>query len=421
MTACQYDAILFGIMTRYRERELAEPLERALKAMPVVVLTGMRQVGKSTMLVRHASFAARRYVTLDDLAELEGARRDPEAFVQSSVPMTIDEAQRAPELLLAVKREVDRKRRTGWYLLSGSANFALLRGTSESLAGRAVYMELHPFSRRETGKGRFGKPFIRQAFDDGEPPSKRGGKPFSLSDVMNGGMPPVVLARGRNRLIWLKGFIQTYVERDVRNLSQVGDLVAFQRLMRLASLRTGQVLEVGSLARDAQLSVPTVSRYLNILEASCVARTVRPFLSNRASRLVKSPKFYFTDSGVAWYLWGTGSPSVAAADPRTGALVETYAAENISSILSARWSEAELCFWGVQGRHEVDFVVEAGRDCLAIEVKMADRWRSRDLAGLSAFIEKTPNCRAGLLAYCGSETRKLGRRLWAVPLGELLS
>ena len=416
---CQNDDMLFVNMTRYREREMARAVEAGLKAMPAVVVTGMRQVGKSTMLTRHRALGKRRYLTLDDIGTLEDARRDPDAFVHSAVPLTIDEAQRAPELLMAIKRAVDRRRRNGWFLLSGSANFSLLRSAGESLAGRAIYMEMHPFTRREIAGSVSGRPFLQRMYESGRPVAVAHGR-IGARDVVRGGMPTPVLSRRGGHGIWYRGFVQTYVERDVRNLSQVADLVSFQRLMRLAALRTGQVLEIGGLARDAQLSVPTASRHLGILEASYITRTVKPYLSNRASRLVKSPKFYFTDSGLAGHLWGAGSEAELRKDPRFGALVETYAAQNISAILSARWPEASLCFWGVQGRHEVDFVIDAGKGCLAIEVKSVQRWRNRDVSGLAAFLDATPHCRAGVLAYDGSEVRQLGRRLWAVPMGVVL-
>ena len=399
---------------------MAKAVDVGLKTMPAVIVTGMRQVGKSTMLTRHRAFGRRRYLTLDDLGTLEDARRDPDVFLQSNIPVTIDEAQRAPELLMAIKREVDRRRRNGWFLLSGSANFSLLRSAGESLAGRAIYMELHPFSRREIAGRVASQPFLRKMYEGGRPRAVGRDGRVSLREIVRGGMPTPVLSRGAGRSIWYRGFVQTYVERDVRNLSQVADLVSFQRLMRLAALRTGQVMEIGELARDAQMSVPTASRYLNILEASYVARTVKPYLSNRASRLIKSPKFYFTDSGLACHLWGVGSEGELRGDPRLGALVETYSAQNISAILAAKWPEAELCFWGVQGRHEVDFVIDAGKGCLAIEVKGVERWRNRDVSGLVAFLDCTPQCRAAILAYNGTEIRQLGKRLWAVPLAVVL-
>ncbi|MBI5211323.1 MAG: DUF4143 domain-containing protein [Elusimicrobia bacterium] len=168
------------------------------------------------------------------------------------------------------------------------------------------------------------------------------------------------------------------------------------------------------------MKATTAARYLGLMEASFVLHRVGPFLANRSSRLIKSPKLYVSDSGLACYLAGISSPDALAQDPLGGALFETYVGQNLEAILAAHWPQARLAFWNVQGRHEVDFVVEAGRECLAIEVKSASRWGDRDLSGLKAFLAATNHCRAAILAHNGPSAVKLGERLWAVPLSMLL-
>lgn len=404
----------------YRKRDITPNLLNALDNMPVVVLTGMRQVGKSTLLQRQPQLARRRYVTLDDFAHLEAARRNPEAFLAGEGPVTVDEAQKCPELLPVIKRMVDRDRRPGRFLLSGSANFALLKDITETLAGRAVYLTLHPFSRRETRGKVADEPFLVRFFRTLEAPSDPV-DPIQPAEVMQGGMPSVCLGEVRDPRLWFRGYEQTYLERDVRELSQVADLIAFRHLLVLTALRTGQVLKLSELARDARLNAVTASRYLGLMEASFVIHRLGPHLANRASRLIKSPKLYMTDSGLACHLAGVASLDVTAAEPLRGALFETYVAQNLSAILEARWPEARLSFWNVQGRHEVDFVIEAGRETLAVEVKAASRWDDRALSGLRAFLSRTPGCRAAILAHNGTEAVRLDDRLWAVPLGLLLS
>lgn len=388
--------------------------------MPVVVVTGLRQSGKSTFLQHEKGLAGRRYVSLDDFAQLAAARSDPEGFVRSDEPLTIDEAQKCPALLPAIKREVDRARRPGRFVLSGSANFALLRGISESLAGRALYLTLHPFSRRELHTQLNPLPFTRSVFADGTPPKAVAGRRVTPSDVLAGGLPPVCLGQVRRPTLWFKGYEQTYLERDVRELTRVGDLISFRSLLRLAALRTGQVLTISELGRDAKLNATTTARYLSVLEASFIVNRLTPYLSNRASRLIKSPKLYMSDSGLCAHLAGIDETHVPVAEVMWGALLETYVAQNLAAMLESDWPEARLGYWHVQGRHEVDFVIEVGQDTLAIEVKAAARWDERDLAGVRAFLEKTPRCRAALLAYGGSDLVKLADRLWAVPLGTLL-
>lgn len=408
------------ILTKYRARAVGRLTRAALASMPVVVVTGLRQSGKSTFLQHEKGLAGRRYLTLDDPAQLAAARSDPEAFVHSESPLTIDEAQKCPELLTAIKREVDRARRPGRFLLSGSANFALLKGITESLAGRAFYLTLHPFSRRELAGKLAVTPFVRRAFDAGAPPRRSAAGGIAARAIVEGGLPPICLAETPSPALWFKGYEQTYLERDVRELARIGDLVPFRTLLLLAAFRTAQVLGVSEIGRDAKLNTATTTRYLSLLEASFVMRRLPPFLANRATRLIKSPKLYIADSGLACHLTGIDESRLKAGDPLSGALLETYVAQNLVANLDADWPEARLSYWHVQGRHEVDFVIEAGRDCIAIEVKAAARWNDRDLAGLRAFLDKTARCRAAFLAYGGSEVVKLADRLWAVPLAAVL-
>ena len=406
-------------MTDYLSREIAPRLARAMQTMPVVVLSGLRQTGKSTLLQREKSIAvARSYRTLDDFAVLAAARTNPESLLEDTV--TLDEVQRCPELLLAIKRSVDERRLPGRFVLSGSANLALLGHVSESLAGRAVYFTLHPMTRRELS-GHVGKPPFLIDFMRSQTVPKGAAKPVTVQEVLMGGLPPACLGPAGAAGEWFRGYVQTYVERDVRQLSQITDLISFRLLAQLAALRTGQVLVISSLARDAKLSAATAGRYLNLLEASFLTRRIPPFLKNRSSRLVKSPKLYITDSGLAAYLAGVEDLEPGRDDLMRGALFETYTAQNLAALLEAHLPDAQLSYWNEQGRHEVDFVIESGRNVFAVEVKAATRWSESDLSGLRAFVERTPACAAAVLAYNGREAVHLGGRLFAVPLGHLLA
>ncbi len=398
---------------------MAATVHAALRTMPVVVVTGLRQTGKSTFLQEQREFSGRQYVSLDDFAQLEAAKRDPDGFVGGGERLSIDEAQKCPEILIAIKRAVDKKRMPGQFLLSGSANFSLLKGISESLAGRAVYFIMHPFNRREIFGRIAQQPFLQSFFAEQKIPKTDGPNPVSIEEIVKGGMPLIATGAVENRSLWFKGYEQTYLERDVRDLSGIGNIIAFRQLLRLTSLRTGQLLSPSEIGRDAKLSAATASRYLALLEASFVIYRVHPYLQNKASRLIKSPKLYVSDSGLACHL--AGLKDLNPADPLMGAFFETYAAHNLLSILDSTWPEAGLHFWNIQGRHEVDFVVEAENRCIALEVKAGARWESGDLSGLKAFLSSTPHCIAGILAYNGRDAVRLGDRLWAIPLALLLS
>ena len=406
-------------MTLYLPRELSPRLERALRQLPVVVLSGLRQSGKSTLLQNEPGFARHhRYRTLDDFATLAAARSNPEALLENAA--ILDEVQRCPELLVALKRNVDNQRQPGRFILSGSANLALLSHVSETLAGRAGYFTLHPMTRREQRGATASPPFL---VDFLRSPSLPAGLADPVPDweVLRGGLPPACLGPSDGVDEWFRGYVQTYVERDVRQLSQIADLVAFRTLAQLAALRTGQVVNISDLARDAKLNAATAGRYLNLLEASFLVRRLPPFLKNRSSRLVKTPKLFFTDSGLAAHMAGITALEPGRDDLLRGALFETYVGQNLASLLEAHQPDAQMSFWNQQGRHEVDFVIESGPSVFAIEVKSATRWSSGDLSGLQAFQERTPACVAAVLAYNGQEAVKLSERLFAIPLGHLLA
>jgi uncharacterized protein len=291
-------------MTAYFERELAPTVLAALGSMPVVVVTGLRQTGKTTFLQNQFPGDARRFVTFDDFAQLSAAKSDPDQFVNTDEALTIDEAHKCPEIFTAIKRAVDKRRAPGRFLLSGSANFTLLKGITETLAGRAVYFEMRPFNRREIS-GRTAEPsFLERFSEDPSLPRYEGYEPFQSDEILKGGMPSVCLGHVKERSFWLKGYEQTYLERDIREISRIENIIAYRNLLHLACLRTGQILNLSQLGRDAKLTSATASRYLSLLETSFILSKLDPYLKNRASRLIKSPKIYVSDSGLACYMAG---------------------------------------------------------------------------------------------------------------------
>jgi len=407
------------LMMTYLPRELTNQVVKALEEMPVVALTGMRQTGKSTFLQEQPELKGRKYITLDDFAQFAAARENPDKFVDSDEPLIIDEAQRCPELFIAIKRAVDKNRRPGHYILSGSANFLLMKNISESLAGRAVYFTMHPFSRREIEGRTLEVPFLRRFIDEQTISGLADGAAIPLEDIVKGGMPPVRLGNFSDPINWFKGYEHTYLDRDIRDLGRIGDIIPFRGLLHLTAHRTGGLLNVSDLGRDARLKSAVVTSYLSVMEVSCIFYRLAPYLKNPASRLVKSPKFYLGDSGLACYL--ADVEELTLDNPLNGALVETYIAQNLVSILDSTWPRAHMYFWNIQGRHEVDFIIEAGNRCLAIEVKASARWSKDDLVSLKAFVANTPNCMGGILAYNGTTPVCLGDKLWAIPLSLLLA
>ena len=408
-------------MTDYFNRDLSSPVLEALGEMPVVVITGLRQTGKTTFLQRQPGFGQRRYVTFDDFAQLEAAKSDPDGFVSDEEPLTIDEAHKCPEIFTAIKKSVDKKREPGKFLLSGSANLGLLKGISESLAGRSIYFVMHPFNRREMTRKIAKQSFLENFFETQEIIKTKDLRPIQAEEILNGGMPIICLGEVKNRFLWFKGYEQTYLERDVRELSRIDNIIAFRNLLHLTALRTGKLLSPSELARDAKLPVATVSRYLSLFETSFIITRLNPYLKNRATRLIKSPKLYLSDSGLACYLTGLNRIEYTSSQPLTGSMFETYIAQNLLSLIQGRWPSACLYFWSVQGRNEVDFIIEVNNHCIALEIKSGTRWQERDLSGLKAFLTATPHCKAAILGYNGTEIVKLGEKIWALPLSLILS
>lgn len=405
--------IIIHAMNRPLPRLLARALADRLRIMPAVVVTGSRQTGKST-LAQELAPGARRYLTLDDLDTIELAQRDPDSVVQGPQPLTLDEVQREPDLLLAVKRAIDRRRRPGQYLLTGSANLLLMRRASESLAGRASYLTLWPMTRREQrGEGRAGLWDDLLAADDDQWLDVLQGHADAPQDwrdlARRGGYPTPALHLHTpgDRAVWFDGYVRTYLERDLQDLSSVTALPDFRRLMRAASLRLGQLVNQTELARDVALPQPTVHRWLNLMETSYLLLRLPAYAVHRTKRLIKSPRLFWNDTGLALHLAG-GDPD--------GPHLENLVLHDLLAWRDARLDRAEVFYWRTSLGEEVDFVVETGGRLLPIEVKTTARPRLADAAHLRTFREEYgKKSRAGLLLHAGKALEWLTRDVLAVP------
>ncbi|MDE0359462.1 MAG: ATP-binding protein [Gammaproteobacteria bacterium] len=407
-------------------RAVSGTLDSMMRVMPAVVVAGARQAGKSTLARAfdrseqpdgsvHAASDRRRYLSLDDLDVLDLARRDPDALVRGSQPVTLDEIQREPDLLSAVKREIDRERRPGRFLLTGSANLLLMRRVSESLAGRASYLTLWPMTRREQlGLGRCGiwENLVKSPDQDwldvvtehsADPEdwralARRGGFP----------VPAVHLDAPAERAIWFDGYVRTYLERDLQALSSIAALPDFRRLMRAAALRLGALLNQAKVGRDIGLAQPTVHRWLNLLETSYLLARIPAYSVNRTKRLIKAPKLYWSDTGLAMYLSQEDEPR--------GAHLENLVLQDLLAWRDSRPRRAEVLHWRTTTGEEVDFVIEVDGAVLPIEVKATRRPRLGDTGGLRAFrTEYHRTTRAGLLLHGGDSVEWITPGVLAAP------
>jgi hypothetical protein len=408
--------IMHGMKTL--PRLVGAALAERLRVMPAVVVTGARQTGKST-LAEHLVQGERRYRSLDDFDVLDAARRDPEALVGGAEPVTLDEVQREPGLLSAVKRAIDRDRKPGRFLLTGSANLLLMRQVSESLAGRASYLTLWPMTRREQhGLGRSGRWEELLVAPDAEWRDLLASGDDSAEDwrtlARRGGFPTpaIELKKPAERAIWFDGYVRTYLERDLQDLATISALPDFRRLMRAACLRLGQLVNQTELGRDVALPQPTVHRWLNLLETSYLLVRLPAYAVNRTKRLIKAPKIYWGDTGIALHLGG--------AEPG-GMHLENLVLNDLLAWRDARVEHVELGYWRTTIGEEVDFVIEASGKLLPIEVKATARPRLADCAHLRTFrAEYAKKARAGLLLHAGSTLEWLAPDVLAVPWWRVL-
>lgn len=379
----------------------------------MVVLTGARQTGKSTLLANEAPFREWRYVTLDDLDTLAQARRDPRELWAGTTCVVLDEVQRAPGVLDAVKVTVDRDPSVR-FALSGSANLLLMQHVSESLAGRAAYFELGPMTLGEA-RGTAAPSVLPDLLDGRLPAEGARRRVDPLPFMTRGLMPRLLGASDAEAVRWWEGYVATYLERDLRQLSQVDSLPDFRRVMGALALRQGSLLNRSEIARDTSVTQPTSHRYINLLQTSLLLDLVPSYAVNRTKRLVKAPRPYWFDTGLASFLSGHYDITSLRASREAGSAFECLALMHLSVLSRLLTPQGRLHYWRTVGGTEVDFVLEHGRRLLAFEVKLATSAGYGDTAGLRTFMRDYPECVAGVVVHAGDEVRVLSDRIVAVP------
>jgi predicted AAA+ superfamily ATPase len=356
----------------YLRRTLQDFLKKASKQFPVLLVTGPRQVGKTTIL-QHISTDERKYVTLDDPGMALLAREEPALFLQRfKPPVLIDEIQYAPQLLPFIKMHVDKHQTAGAFWLTGSQQFQLMQGVSESLAGRVGILNLLGLSLREMlGNAESDDPFLPtpKILDKRLKTSSK----ITLEGIYNiiwrGSFPAIALNKKGDRDLFYSSYIQTYLQRDVRALAKVGDEGVFLKFLRAAAARTGQLLNMSDMSRDAGISPVTAKAWLSILETSGIIYMLEPYFTNVTKRLIKTPKLYFLDTGLASYLTEWSSPETLEAGAMSGSIFETFI---FTEILKSYWhngKRAPIYYYRDREGKEIDLLIVQDNIFYPIEFK----------------------------------------------------
>jgi hypothetical protein len=380
------------------KRAITSRLLKAMKSFPALLLTGCRQAGKTTLLQHLAGDYD--FVTMDAFSDLEQIKSDvPLFFANHPPPLIIDEIQYAPEILRYIKVDIDRHRKKmGQYLLTGSQIFPLMKGVSESLAGRVALFEMYPLSWAE----------ISPNIPDYQ---------TTLYRMVFGFFPEIVSSHDDPGK-WIDSYLMTYINRDVRMLRPAIQISSFQRFLRILAARAGQLLNLSEIAKEMGISQPTVKEWLEILEATYVIYLLRPYFSNRTKRFIKSPKVYFVDTGILSYLLGIQGPEQLAASPFVGHIFENMVVMEALKRTSLLTPRPELYFYRSIGGVEIDLIIEQGHEKELYEIKWSKEPNSRHLDSMKRVVDELKPKKAALLTLAEETyfmTPKIQAEHWFRP------
>jgi predicted AAA+ superfamily ATPase len=405
------------------KRTYTKKLKRLLKSFPVVAVIGARQVGKTT-LCRDILPGKRRYYNLDDITTLDMALKTPEAILDSDGDMIIDEVQRAPSLLLEIKKRVDARKDPGKYLITGSANIEFLPKLQETLAGRVAFLEIYPITLHERRKRSAPPPGLLALLDGASPRdicSDTKTKENIIENILFGSYPEPLLKKDMLfSQAWFDGYVKTYIERDVRDISNIQSLGDYQRVLALTALRIGSTLSMSELSRDCGVPLMTLKRYLNLLFISYQYHLLQPFHRNIGKRLVKSPKIYSFDGGLSAHLLGISDIFDVNRLNKAGALFENKIVTDLKALLSVYAPNTKISFYRSHGGGEIDIVVERPGQLIPIEIKYASGKTKFNTKTMENFLDTFKDADFGIILSQSDQFFELKKRIFVVPYKNLL-
>jgi len=403
----------------YLSRTIESFFRKSAKHFPVMLITGARQVGKTTLLRRLAE-PRRKYISLDDPVVLDLARSDPALFFQRyTPPMIIDEIQYAPELLPYIKMAVDRTGKKNLFWLTGSQHFHLMKGITESLAGRVGVLNLMGLSYKESkGRGRDVKTFLP---GKGFLKAGVGEKTLSLRDIyahiFRGAFPAMHADPGMDRNLFYSSYVQTCLQRDVADLINIGNRMSFLRFLKAAAARTAQLLNLSDLARDADITPNTAKKWLSVLQASDIVYLLQPFHTNLSKRLVKAPKLYFLDTGLCAWLTEWSSPETLEAGAFSGAIFETWVFSEILKTWLHNGLAPSFYYYHDRDRKEIDLLIFRDRMVYPVEIKKTASPRTDMVRTFGTLKRLGLSVGTGCLVCLSEDIIPLEKDIYALPAG----